>query len=179
MQEEQKEGREKLESALKADVKKRIDETSKYIRPQDGTMDFAFMFIPAEGVYYNLLNAEVGSSINSINLIEYAFQKHVMIVSPTSFFAYLQTVLLGLRELQLEKSTQEIIKRVKMLGNHLNQYADLHARLGKNLGTVVSQYNLSSNELTKIDGDVYKITSGEAGGELSLEQVEKPKGLDA
>lgn len=179
MQEEAKEGREKLESALKADVKKRIDETSKYIRPQDGTMDFAFMFIPAEGVYYNLLNAEVGSSINSVNLIEYAFQKHVMIVSPTSFFAYLQTVLLGLRELQLEKSTQEIIKRVKLLGNHLNQYADLHTRLGKNLGTVVSQYNLSSGELAKIDGDVYKITSGEAGGELSIDGVEKPKGVES
>lgn len=178
MQEESKEGREKHESALKADVKKRIDETAKYIRPQDGTMDFAFMFIPAEGVYYNLLNAEVGSSINSVNLIEYAFGKHVMIVSPTSFFAYLQTVLLGLRELQLEKSTQEIIKRVKLLGNHVNQYADLHTRLGKNLGTVVSQYNLSSSELTKIDGDVYKITSGETGGAMSVEHVEKPSGLD-
>lgn len=179
MLEESKEGREKLESALKADVRKRIDETSKYIRPQDGTMDFAFMFIPAEGVYYNLLNAEIGSSINSINLIEYAFQKHVMIVSPTSFFAYLQTVLLGLRELQLEKSTHEIIKRVKMLGNHLNQYADLHARLGKTLGTVVSQYNLSSNELAKIDGDVYKITSGESGGTINPDSIEKPIGLDS
>ncbi len=174
MAEEGKEARERFEKELKADVKKRIDETSKYIRPQDGTLGFAFMFIPAEGVYYNLLNAEVGSSINSMNLIEYAFGKHVLIVSPTSFFAYLQTVLLGLRELQLEKSTQEILKRVTLLGRHIHQYSDLHDRIGKNLTTVVNQYNLSSKELEKIDGDIHKITSGEVGGAMMIESVSKP-----
>lgn len=174
--EETKEARERFEKELKADVKRRIDETAKYIRPQDGTMDFAFMFIPAEGVYYHLLNAAVGSTINSSNLIDYGFSKKVMIVSPTSFFAYLQTVLLGLRGLQMEKSTQEIIKRVKLLQNHLNQFADLYQRLGKNLTTVVSQYNQASNEMEKIDKDVYKLTDGESGGEINalLEKVEKP-----
>ncbi|MFH1766709.1 MAG: DNA recombination protein RmuC, partial [Patescibacteria group bacterium] len=103
MEETDAERREKLEKALKADVKNRIDETSKYIRPEFGTMNFAFMFIPAEGVYYNLLNAEVGSGINSRSLVEYAFSKNVMIVSPTSFYAYLQTVLQGLNALQIEK----------------------------------------------------------------------------
>ncbi len=173
--EETKEGRERLESALKADVKKRIDETSKYIQPQFGTMGFAFMFIPAEGVYYNLLNAEVGSTINSVNLIEYAFSKHVLIVSPTSFFAYLQTVLLGLRELQLEKSTQEILKRVDLLGKHMLQYVDLHDRLGKNLATTVNQFNASSKELLKVDKDVHKLTSGEVGGNMELEGVLPPQ----
>lgn len=166
--------REVFERELKADVKKRIDETSKYIRPELGTMGFAFMFIPAEGVYYNLLNAKVGSTINSVNLIEYAFDRKVLIVSPTSFFAYLQTVLMGLRELQIEKSTQEILKRVAKLGKHFHQYADLHTRLGKNLQTVTNQYNQSSKELQKIDGDVHRITSGEVGGDLSIDQIEKP-----
>lgn len=175
MEENTKEGRERLESDLKADVKKRIDETSKYIQPQFGTMDFAFMFIPAEGVYYNLLNAEVGSSINSINLIEYAFKKKVLIVSPTSFFAYLQTVLLGLRELQIEKSTQEILKRVDLLGRHVHQYVDLHDRLGKNLTTTVNQFNASSKELLKIDKDVYKLTAGEVGGTMELDDVARPQ----
>ena len=175
MAEDNKEQREKYEKELKADVKRRIDETSKYIQPQNGTLGFAFMFIPAEGVYYSLLNAEVGSSINSINLIEYAFEKHVLMVSPTSFFAYLQTVLLGLRELQLEKSTHDILKRVAQLGKHIHQYADLHDRVGKNLATVVNQYNLSSRELSKVDTDVHKLTNGEVGEMMEIDVVSKPE----
>ncbi len=167
--------REELEKALKSDVKTRIDETSKYIRPEKGTAAFAFMFIPAEGVYYNLLNADVGSGINSRNLVEYAFSKHVMIVSPTSFYAYLQTVLLGLRELQLEKSTSEIIKKVGELGKHFNAYADYHKKLGANLSTVVNQYNYSSNELKKVGKDVAKISTGSVAEDAeSIETLSRP-----
>jgi len=167
--------RTELEKLLKSDVKTRIDETSKYIRPEKGTAAFAFMFIPAEGVYYNLLNADVGSGINSRNLIEYAFSKHVMIVSPTSFYAYLQTVLLGLRELQLEKSTVEIIKKVGELGKHFAAYADYHKKLGANLGTVVNQFNLSSGELKKVGKDVEKISSGSLDDAIEIEAVTKPQ----
>jgi DNA recombination protein RmuC len=166
--------RDKLEKELKADIKNRIDETAKYIRQDLGTMNFAFMFIPAEGVYYNLLNAEVGSGINSQNLIDYAFKQHVMIVSPTSFYAYLQTVLLGLRELQLEQSTTEIIKRVGELGKHFAQYSDYHDRLGKNLGVVVNQFNLSSGELRKVNKDISKITAGTLEDFIEAEVVDKP-----
>jgi DNA recombination protein RmuC len=174
MQETDQGKKEKLERALKADVKNRIDETAKYIKPELGTMNFAFMFIPAEGVYYNLLNADIGSGINSVNLVEYAFSKHVMIVSPTSFYAYLQTVLLGLRELQLEKSTQEIIKRVGELGKHFRSYSDYHSKLGKNLGTVVNQFNQSSGELKKVSKDVSKITSGSLEDVIEIEEEQKP-----
>jgi DNA recombination protein RmuC len=170
--------REELEKLLKSDVKTRIDETAKYIRPEKGTAAFAFMFIPAEGVYYNLLNADVGSGINSRNLIEYAFGKHVMIVSPTSFYAYLQTVLLGLRELQLEKSTTEIIKKVAELGKHFSSYADYHKKLGFNLGTVVNQFNLSSGELRKVGKDVEKIASGNVIETIETEVIQKPIQLD-
>ena len=166
--------KERLEKEFKSDVKKRIDETSKYIRPDMGTMDFAFMFIPAEGVYYNLLNAEVGSGINSANLVEYAFGKHVMIVSPTSFYAYLQTVIFGLRKLKIEKHTQEIVKRVGELGKHFSAFADYHDKLGKNLGTVVNQYNQSSGELRKMGKDVQKITSGTIEEMIELDEIEKP-----
>jgi DNA recombination protein RmuC len=162
-----------LENELKKDVKSRIDETAKYIRPEIGTMGFAFMFIPAEGVYYNLLNAEVGSGINSKNLVEYAFSKHVMIVSPTSFYAYLQTVLLGLKELALEQSTTTIIKQVAELAKHFASYADYHKKLGLNLGTVVNQFNFSSGELRKIGKDVTKISTGDMGA-LDTETVAKP-----
>jgi DNA recombination protein RmuC len=166
--------REKLEKAFKADVKKRIDETAKYVNPDLGTTSFAFMFIPAEGVFYSLLNSEVGSTINSVNLIEYAFEKKVMIVSPTSFYAYLQTVLLGLKKLEIEKSTQDIIKKVAELGKHFKMYSDIHDRLGKNLKTVVTQYNQSSGEVKKISKDVIRITSGTNDDLIEIDTIEKP-----
>ncbi len=167
--------REELEKLLKSDVKTRIDETAKYIRPEKGTAAFAFMFIPAEGVYYNLLNADVGSGINSRNLVEYAFSKHVMIVSPTSFYAYLQTVLLGLRELQLEKSTTEIIKKVAELGKHFSSYSEYHKKLGLNLNTVVNQFNSSSNELGKVRKDVNKISSGSFDEAIEIDSIDRPQ----
>ncbi len=163
-----------LEKDLKTDIQTRIDETSKYIQPQQGTMNFAFMFIPAEGVYYNLMNAEIGSGINSRNLLEYAFSKHVMIVSPTSFFAYLQTVVMGLRELQLEKGAQDILKRVADLGKHFRAYAEFHSKVGNNLATVVNQFNLSSGELKKMSKDVVKITDGSSEDVLEIEGIAKP-----
>ncbi|MBU1126628.1 DNA recombination protein RmuC [Patescibacteria group bacterium] len=175
MEETDAERREKLEKALKADVKNRIDETSKYIRPEFGTMNFAFMFIPAEGVYYNLLNAEVGSGINSRSLVEYAFSKNVMIVSPTSFYAYLQTVLQGLNALQIEKSASEIIKRVGELGKHLRSYADYHEKIGGHLSTVVNQYNLSGKELQKVSKDAARITTGSKDDIIEIEEIDKPR----
>ncbi|MFA6130772.1 MAG: DNA recombination protein RmuC [Patescibacteria group bacterium] len=165
--------KEKNEKLFKADVKNRIDETAKYIQVQKNTMNFAFMFIPAEGVYYNLMNAEVGSGVNSRNLVEYAFQQHVMIVSPTSFYAYLQTVLLGLRELQLEKSTQEILRRVSEFKKHMQAYADVHDRLGRNLDTVVNQYNQSNKELGKLSRDVVKISDGNLDEIIEIDDVTK------
>ena len=155
--------REQLEVDFKNDLKKRIDETSKYIKPTAGTMDFAFMFIPAEAIYYDLLVNEVGAvKVNTRNLVEYAFkEKRVIIVSPTTFAAYLQTVLQGLNALKLEKTTQEIIKRVGQLQNHLAAYDQYTKKLGSNLDTVINTYNTSQKELKKIDKDVVKITGSE------------------
>lgn len=152
--------REDLERLFKLDLKNRIDETSKYVRPSENTMDFAFMFIPSEAIYYDLLVNKVGAvKISTRDLIEYAFkEKHVIIVSPTSFLAYLQTVLQGLRALQIEESAKEIRKRVEDLGKHLLAYEDYMKRVGKNLGTTVSMYNSASKEFSKIDKDVLKIT---------------------
>ncbi len=151
--------RQVLENEFKNDLKKRIDETSKYIKPDKGTLNFAFMFIPAEAIYYDLLVNEVGAvKVNTRNLIEYAFkERKVIIVSPTTFAAYLQTVLQGLNALKLEKQTQEIIKRVEMLQKHLVAYDSYTKKLGANLETVVNTYNTSQTELKKIDKDVVKI----------------------
>ena len=156
--------RELLEKQFKIDLKNRIDETAKYIRPNENTLDFAFMFIPSEGIYYDLLINQVGAiKVNTTDLIEYAFKtKHVVIVSPTSFLAYLQTVLHGLRALQVEESAKEIVKRVEMLHRHLLSYEDFMKKVGNNLGTTVNMYNAAYNEFKKIDKDVVKITGEES-----------------
>ncbi len=160
--------REELEKQFKSDVKLRIDETSKYIKPEMGTTNFAFMFVPAEGVYHNLISSDIGAvKVNTRNLIEYAFEKRVMIVSPTSFFAYLQTVILGLKALQIEESVREIQKHTEQLMRHMKAYEEHHNKVGKQLETTVRTYNISTNELKKIDKDVYRITEGTAGKEMN------------
>lgn len=167
--------KDRLEKLFMNDLKNRIVETSKYIRPEDGTMDFAFMFIPHEAIYYDLIVNKIGSlTEDTENLIQRAASKYkVIIVSPTSFLAYLQTVLQGLKALQIEESAKEIQKRVGELGKHLSAFHEYHDKLGKNLGVVVNQYNLSNKEFKKIDKDVMRI-SGEQMNVETLE-IEKPK----
>ncbi len=157
--------RDRLEKTFKTDLKNRIDETAKYVKPSEGTMDFAFMFIPHEAIYYDLLVAQVGAvKVNTRDLIEYAFkEKHVIIVSPTSFLAYLQTVLQGLKALQIEEQAVEIRKRVEDLGKHLGAYDQYMGKLGAALGTTVNHYNLAYKEFKKVDKDVLRI-SGEGVG---------------
>ncbi len=161
--------RSEYESAFKADLKNRIDETSKYVRPEEGTMDFAFMFIPAEAIYYDLLINRLGAiKSNTRDLIEYAMgEKHVVVVSPTSFLAYLQTVLQGLKALQIEESAKGIRKRVEELGRHLINYETYMKKLGTHLGTSVNMYNSAYKELGKIDKDVLRIT----GESIEIEPV--------
>ena len=167
--------REELEKEFKNDLKKRIDETAKYIRPEEGTLPFAFMFIPAEGIYYDLLVNEVGAiKVNTRNLIDYAYNdKKVIIVSPTTFAAYLQSVLYGFKAFKIEESAKDIIKRVDELGKHLKAYEDYMGKLGNSLGTTVNHYNSAYREMGKLDKDVTRITGETPGLEPSL--LEKPK----
>jgi DNA recombination protein RmuC len=165
-----------LEKAFVSDLKNRITETAKYIRPEEGTMDFAFMFIPSEGIYYDLLVNAVGAGTGlegEENLIQRAASKYkVIIVSPTSFLAYLQTVMQGLKALQIEQKAVEIQKRVGELGKHIGSYEDYYKKLGTALGTAVSHYNSGSKELGKIEKDVFRIDGVKIGLEPIL--LEKP-----
>ena len=156
------------------DLKLRISETSKYIQPENGTMEFAFMFIPHEAIYYDLLVNNVGSTEESAeNLIQRAASKYkVIIVSPTSFLAYLQTVLQGLRALQIEETAKDIVKRVGELGKHLKSFEEYHAKLGNALGTAINHYNASGKEFKKLDKDVMRITS--ESPELEVLVLDKP-----
>ena len=162
---------------IKSDLKGRIDETAKYIRPSEGTMDFAFMFIPSESLYYDLLINNVGTGGSSRDLIEYAFRdKRVIIVSPTSFLAYLQTVLQGLRSLQIEEQARDIQVRVGLLGVHIKKFDELLGKMGRSLSTTVNHYNNSYKELAKIDKDVVKISGGETNADPLL--VDRPQQED-
>jgi len=163
--------RERLLAKVKADLKGRIDETAEYIRPSENTMEFAFMFIPSESLYYDLLVSNVGSS--SKDLIEYAFRdKKVIIVSPTSFMAYLQTVLQGLRSLQIEEQAKDIQVRVGKLGQHIGRFETFMQKLGNSLGTTVNHFNSAHKELAKIDKDIVKIADTNKSVEPLL--IDKP-----
>lgn len=165
-----------LEKKVRDDLKKRIDETSKYIRPNENTMDFAFMFIPSESLYYDMLVGKVGAGGSERDLIEYAFgDKRVIVVSPTSFMAYLQTVLQGLKSLQIEEQSKEIQKRVGQLSVHIQKYEDLITKLGKSLGTTVGHYNNAHRELGKIDKDVVRIAGESSASGVDPQQVDKPQ----
>ena len=166
--------KEKLEKIFVNDLKLRIQETSKYIRPDENTLDFAFMFIPHEAIYYDLLVNKIGASVEETdNLIQRAASKYkVIIVSPTSFLAYLQTVLQGLKAMQIEETAKDIIKRVGELGVHLKKYEEYHVKLGTSLSTVVNHYNFSGKELKKVDKDVMRITGDSPGIEVPL--IDKP-----
>lgn len=161
--------KERLEKVFVNDLKNRITETSKYIQPDQNTMDFAFMFIPHEAIYYDLLVNKIGAvTEDTDNLIQRAASKYkVIIVSPTSFLAYLQTVLQGLKALQIEESARDIIKRVGELGTHLRTYEEAHQKLGNALATTVNHFNKSNNEFKKIDKDVMRIT----GDAISIETL--------
>ncbi len=165
--------KEQFRKDFKSDIKKRIDETSKYIRPEEGTIPFAFMFIPAESIYYDLLNNDVGVGVSSRDLVEYAYQqKNVIIASPTTFLAYLKTVIFGNQRMKIQEAAKDIIKNVTELGKHLKSYEDSHNKLGKTLSTVVSHYESSGKAFKQIDKDVLRIT--EEGIGLQLETVDRP-----
>jgi DNA recombination protein RmuC len=164
----------RLEKLFVNDLKNRITETSKYIQPSKNTMEFAFMFIPHEAIYYDLLINKIGAlKEETENLIQRAASKYkVIIVSPTSFLAYLQTVLQGLKAMQIEETAKDIVKRVDELGKHLKSYEEYHSKLGNALGTTVNHFNASAKELKKVDKDVMRITGSAPG--LELLAIDKP-----
>jgi DNA recombination protein RmuC len=162
--------RKRYGDALRADLKTRIEETSKYIKPAEDTVDFAFMFIPSEALYYDLLINKIGVSAER-DLVQYAAEKHVYPVSPTTFYAYLQMVMQGLRQMQINKSAQQIIKGVGELQRHLVRYEEYLEKIGTHLQTTTNAYTTASKEFAKIEKDVTKIGNIEAS---PVEDLEAP-----
>jgi DNA recombination protein RmuC len=158
-----------LAKSFKEDLKRRIDETSKYILPGKGTLDQALMFIPSEAIYYDLLANKVGlGAVSGRNLIQYASEKKVTIVGPSTLSAMLQTIMQGLRSIEIHKDTEKIRKNIEQLSKHLIAHNAYMQKLGASLGTTVNHYNATYKELGKIDRDIVKITDTEASVEPLL-----------
>lgn len=162
-----------LAKAFKEDLKKRIDETSKYILPGKGTLDQALMFIPSEAIYYDLLANKVGlGNVSGRNLIQYAAEKKVTVVGPSTLSAMLQTIMQGLRSIEIHRDTEKIRKNIEQLSKHLIAHNAYMMKLGTSLGTTVNHYNATYKELGKIDRDIVKITDAESSVEPLL--IDKP-----
>lgn len=172
--EQDEQRKQEYEKAFREDLKRRIDETAKYIKPDEGTLPFAFMFIPAEGIYYDLLVNEVGAvKVNTRSLIDYAYNdKKVIIVSPTTFYAYLQSVLYGFKAFKIEESAKGIQNKVNDLQKHLLAFDEYYKKIGSSMSTMVNHYNNGYKEFKKIDKDIVRITGNEAV--VNVELVEKP-----
>lgn len=170
--------RTRLEKAFKDDLKRRIDETSKYIHPKKGTLDQALMFIPSEAIYYDLLANKVGASgVSGRDLMQYAaVDKHVSIVGPSTLSAMLQVIVQGIKSMEIQKDTELIRKNIEQLQKHLVAYDGYFKRLGNSLGATVGHYNSASKELGKIDRDIVKIGGGDAVIDPLL--IDKPQADD-
>lgn len=172
------EERDGYEKAFKEDLRKRIDETAKYIQPKKGTLEQALMFIPSEAIYYDLLANKVGvGGVNGRDLMHYAaVDKRVTIVGPSTLSAMLQIVSQGLSSLEIQKDTELIRKNVEQLGKHLRGFDGYMNKLGTSLGATVGHYNNAHKEIAKVDKDVVKI----AGGNTEIEPLllDKPNQED-
>jgi len=155
---------------------KRVMGKASFMHLQDQTGKVQLFFsqeILGEQLY-DLIIKKIGAlKEDSETLIQRAASKYrVLIVSPTSFLAYLQTVLQGLNALHIEEKAVEIIKRVEELGRHLKSYEEYYAKLGNSLSTTINHYNSGYKELGKVDKDVLRITGSNIG--IDTKVLEKP-----
>jgi DNA recombination protein RmuC len=138
------------------DVKKHVDAiATKYIVPDEGTYDFALMYVPAENVYYETIIKDDGGEEHQ--LFSYSLEKRVIPVSPNSFYAYLQTVLLGLRGMKVEERAQEILGALTRLRNDFDKVQENFRVLGRHLTNASGSYADTEKTLTKLDAKLSQV----------------------
>jgi DNA recombination protein RmuC len=166
--------RELHEKAFARDVKGHIDAiASKYIRPAEGTFDFAFMYLPSESVYYELVCGKTGA------LSAYALGKRVIPVSPSTFHAYLLMVTQGLRALQIERHAQDVMAFCAQLGKDFERFRGDFEVVGKHIGNAQSKYSEATGRLTRLEATLERATEWEPEQVEVAEAKELPRALDA
>jgi DNA recombination protein RmuC len=157
-----------------SDVKKHIDAiAAKYILPDEGTFDFALMYIPAENVYYELIiKDEVADTDKS--LLNYSFTKRVIPVSPNSFYAYLQTILLGLKGMHIEERAQEILRSLARLSGDFKRFQEEFELVGKHLTNTKMRYEEADKRLEKFGDKLQSLSGAEPGALLDDETKKLP-----
>jgi DNA recombination protein RmuC len=154
------------------DVKQHIEAiATKYIRPDEGTYDFAFMYIPVEAVYYELACGKTGA------LLAHAHERRVFPVSPTTFTAYLQVIALGLRGMQIEQHAHEVMAYVAELQRDFDRFADDFDKVGTHIGHAQSKYHEASKRLDRFEGKLERAV--EEQGELETETLLELPGVSA
>lgn len=167
------EERQLYEKAFGRDVKQHVDAIAgKYIRPGEGTYEFALMYLPAEGVYYELMCGKTGS------LLKYAHEKRVFPVSPTTFTAQLQVIALGLKGLQIEQNAQEVMAYCAELQKDFARFKEDFETVGKHLGNAGARYADAEKKLDRFDGKLERASEQQAA-EVVLDAAELPRALDA
>ena len=158
------------------DVKNHVDDiASKYILPAEGTFEFALMYIPAENVYYEIITRDLASAENA-SIVHYALRKKVIPVSPNTFYAYLQTILLGLRGMRVEKRVQEIVMELSRLRKELDNFRIDFSLIGKHLKDATSSFEKSDKRLVRLEdklGAVEILPAKEDVGELKEKVLEE------
>lgn len=156
-----------LKKLFITDVKKHVDAiASKYILPAENTLDFALMYIPAENVYYETITRELDQESH---ISQYALSKKVIPVSPNTFYIYLQTLLIGLRGMQVEKSAQDILKQLSQLKGDFERFSESYALVGSHLSHTTSSFQKSEKQLEKMQGKLLHIENPGEKTEVPLQ----------
>lgn len=141
--------RERARRALFTQVKKHVDSiASKYILPDEGTYDFALMYVPAESVFYEIVvrgEPGDGSALNA-----YALERRVIPVSPSSFFAYLQSILVGLKGMRIEEDAREILGQLGHLQGDLDRFREDFRLVGRHLGNATAAWSTADKRMEKL-----------------------------
>jgi len=165
--------RQQFEKLFARDVKSHVDAiSSKYIRPDEGTYDFAFMYLPSEAIYYELACGKTGA------LLDYAHEKRIVPVSPTTLDAYLRVIVLGLRGLQIEKNAEKVMAYCAQLQTDFGKFKDDFELVGKHLGNAQNKFLDSEKRLGKFESKLEQAVDSEPELEPA-ETHELPRAVDA
>lgn len=150
------ESKKKAKAEFTKSVKARIDEISKkYIRPHEGTFDFALMYIPSESVYYEILANEAAETYELFN---YAMKRQVIPVSPNTFYAYLMAIVYGLKGLKIEEQAQTIVKKISGLQKNFKDFEEEFATLGKHISNASAKFGEVREQSEKIGRGLERLT---------------------